>query len=251
MARKTYTTNDLNPGDVFYIKGVTNFSRISKQIDGEDLARSIERERQRGSKYPTTEPHTLMTIDNAKVWVKDPKNLSKVEVFARESCFEITNRETGAKTIRFTGRNKSPQLPKVLVVDPENRKVYNEVRLDKEPDNGLKVTLVMRVFKTNKGNNGVSLDAVMFDEPLRYWENGVLTKLNELGITVNSLPAEEAKLGDMAPAPEEDETTLPVGETDGDCFATGIETVMPNPYADPNEVNLDNSGLIGGLVLPD
>lgn len=199
------STNDLTPGSKFLIRGKVAFSRIAKRVDGEELQRDIMRQKQQGRRIIHDRPYTSLSINDAKVIVRDPQNPTIEEQFAQEHLYE--SHAKGAVGYSYTGRNKSSILPTVLVMaDDGHTAVPMDGPLGGELAPGLDVTIVMRVFKSAQ-NNGVSLDTVIVHDKLRYYNVGGLD-LSEYGITVDMsspVPAPAAPKidtqSDPAPAP--------------------------------------------------
>lgn len=177
---KTVRINELKSGDVFYVAGKVRYSYISKHLEGEALRRSIERQKALGFRRPIEVPHTELTIEDAHVLMKDPRNPTKVETFAKECLYQATDRETGRTSWRFSEKSLSKHLPKVLVRREGDPKVYDEVRLEHEPANGLDVTVVVSVYD-NKGKLCKKIDTVLINEPLRYFRNAAVNQPEKQG----------------------------------------------------------------------
>lgn len=189
------STNDLTPNTQFLIRGRVSFSRISHRVEGEELQRDIQRQRQQGRRVIHDKPYTSLSIDEAVVIMKNPQAPTREETFAQERLYKSTAKN--AKGMSFTGRNKSNSLPSVLISNDGGRTAapMNEP-LAGELAPGLDVTLVMRVFNSPQ-NNGVTLDAVIINEPIRYYSSNQLD-LSEYGITVTN-PTDSAPAANPQP----------------------------------------------------
>ena len=228
---KTVTTNDLTPGVEFYVEGTVTYSRLASLIDGEEL-----KEKQRRYKNCPPRPHTHISLTNARVKCKDPQHQTPEEIYAAETILFVSmNRNTNQSEWRVNFDNKSKFLPRIFVQNDQNKKIYDEVRLEKELDKGLHVTLGFSAYKTQQ-NNGVRLDTVLVHEPLRYYSNDIVSKLEQMGLTVNSLPDEEPD--DATPA----ETEAPATATAENPFSKPVANETPSapsapsPYADAYDV---------------
>lgn len=195
------STNDLNPNTNFLISGTVGFSRISKRIEGEELQKDIQRQKALGRRVIHDKPYTSLSINNAQVLIATPGKPTIEESYAQEHLYKSSAK--GATGYSFTGRNKSATLPAVYVHDPNNpnKVVPMNEPLTGELAVGLRVTLIMRTFKSPQ-NNGVSLDGVILDEPIRYYSSNTLD-LSAYGITVEGAP--QAPIQDAA----EPETPVP------------------------------------------
>ena len=100
----------------------------------------------------------------------------------------------------YTAVNKGNSLPKVGFMETAAK--FVEVDIERELQNGLDVTLVIRTFKGSP-NNGTALDGVIVNEPIRYYEPANLG-LEQRGIEAVFLAGGhdvEAPVPVKAPAP--------------------------------------------------
>lgn len=192
MANRTISTQSLTPGELFCVCGKLTYSRLAKQVDGEELEKDKQRRAARGMR-PIERPYTSATITDAYVSLKDKNNPTLEERYAQESLY--TSHAKDSHGFNFSGVNRGNRLPWIGVRDPKDPMKIEQLVLPNELASGLDVTLVMRVFQ-GKPNKGVTLDGVILNEPPRYFASADPTaSLSALGITF--IPAETA-----APAPE-------------------------------------------------
>ena len=186
MSNRTVTTNQLTPGRIFLVRGKVGFSRLTSRIEGEELQQDIQRRRSKGW-LPIEKPYTTITINQAEVIVKDRNNIQPEEQYAIESLYTSSS-QRGQGGYSYTANNKGTRaLPYIAVTRAGGQGIVDQIQPEGELANGLDVTLVMRVFK-GKPNMGVSLDGVIVNEPIRYFDNtraGV--GLDGFGITFNPL----------------------------------------------------------------
>lgn len=230
------STNDLTPNTQFLIRGRVSFSRIAHRVEGDELQRDIQRQRQQGRRVIHDKPYTSLSIDEAVVIMKNPQNPTKEEQFAQERLYKSTAK--GAKGYSFTGRNKSNSLPSVLISKDGGRTaVPLSEPLTGELAPGLDVTLIMRVFNSPQ-NNGVSLDGVIVNEPIRYYSPNTLD-LSDYGITVTApaqalatAPATSGQPAAPAPstpaAPAAPAATYPAYPSPADVPAPSAAPAYPN-----------------------
>jgi hypothetical protein len=186
MSNRTITTNQLTPGRIFLVRGKVGFSRLTSRIEGEELRKDIQRRRNKGW-LPIEKPYTTITINQAEVIVKDSNNIQPEEQYAIESLYTSSS-QRGQGGYSYTANNKGTRaLPYIAVTRAGAQGVVDQIQPEGELANGLDVTLVMRVFK-GKPNIGVSLDGVIVNEPIRYFDNTRAgAGLDGFGITFNPL----------------------------------------------------------------
>lgn len=166
-ATKQYSTDMLKAGDTFVVIGRTSYPRLTHVIDGEELQQEIQRATQSG-RPPVTVPHTYTTLVDAAVEYKDPNAPTLAECFAAERMY--INKD--GKTC-YTATRKTATLADYGIVDPVNPSNVKGIYLDpnKVLANGLLVKCYFRIFDTKAGmHKGVSLDAIVFQEPVKYYE---------------------------------------------------------------------------------
>ena len=178
---KTINNNALTPGATYLVRGQVGFSRITRQTT--DAEREAENKRRM---YPQTTNYSNISIYNAQVLVKDPQNPTIEEKYAAECLYRSSSQNYPGNN--FTAMNKTKNLPAVAEIRGANN--FAEIIPEHELAQGLDVTLVMRVFKTSgQRNNGVSLDRILVNEPIRYFQNrDVNQDLAAYGITYQALP---------------------------------------------------------------
>lgn len=208
MSKRSIATNDLTPGSVFRVRGRLGFGRLTSQIDGEELQKDINKRQQNGW-IPIDRPYTTATINQAQVVYQTPGQKLPEEIYAEESLY--TSRAKRAQEqggFTFTGVNKGYDLPWVGQLKAGTQSVIDQVIPEGELDNNLDVTLVMRVFK-GKPNNGVTLDGVIVNEPIKYYNNQAAgAGLEELGITFNKADIPEVVEETKVDTPPVQETTV-------------------------------------------
>lgn len=184
MKKRTVKTNDLTPGDTFLIKGNLSRSRLATQIEGEELAQENKRRRSYGMP-PVNRAFTSASVYNAQVLYSTPGEKTPAEIYAEESLFKSKlNKFSGDN---FAALNKGKALPFIATKKPHEAPA-KAVVLEGELARGLDVILIMRVYGTSH-NNGITLDGVIINEPIRYWtdipalrglDTPTLTRINKL-----------------------------------------------------------------------
>lgn len=188
----------LREDQTILVRGKISYSRLAAQITGEELARSIENARKRGSLYPTTKPHTTISLIDAVVTPLDPNNPTTEEQYVGEKIYTVKNGDNAGKR-GFSHDDTSPTLPQVFEPTPEGK--HHQVVLDNDLDSGLDVTLVLRTFKpANYEKRGLGLQQVILHEPIRYYQAGGgadPAALSALGITIEG-PVTRVSAADAA-----------------------------------------------------
>lgn len=187
MSNRTVTTNQLTPGTLIAVRGKLSYSRLTSRIEGEELRKDMARRQQKGW-IPIDKPYTTATIEQAEVICKNPQNRTPEEVYALESLYTSTTKQQAG--YQFTANNKGTlNLPYIAQRDMSKPSVVKQVLPEGELASGLDVTLILRVFK-GKPNNGVTLDGVIVNEPIRYFDSARAgAGLDQLGISFEALPA--------------------------------------------------------------
>ena len=219
MARRTITTNQLAVNDTVMLRGKVSFSRIASLIEGDELARSIERAKERNQKFFKTQPYFTLSLYDVGVIYEDPAKKTDFEVYAEESLY--TSRNADRPGWHFTIEGVG-HLPEVAQFDPETG-VATQIIPKGELDNDLDVSIILRVYST-KMNNGVALQGVIVNEPIRYYNPSRLSRtLQEKGMIYKPLSAEELQ----TQAAEQEQEEAVVYE---DAPAEPVSAPAGNPY---------------------
>lgn len=225
----TIGNSQLTPDNIYCVRGQVGFSRVARQTTDEE--RKADNARR---KHPIDKNYTHMSIYNAKVMAKDPANPTIEEQYAAETLYKSSSANYPGNN--FTGINKSKFLPKVCVLDPAKPGHYKEVIPEGELDSGLDVTLVMRVFKGQGSNNGVSLDRVLVNEPVRYFKSSskVDEALAAMGITFEAISPDAAVAAAAAEAVAHEDASVEPAESVFQSAPSNTPPVTDNPFSSYN-----------------
>ncbi len=201
---KSIRTNQLTPGNTYLVGGNIAFSRLARQTTDEERARDNQRRKQASPNAISVERnYTTATIYNAQVYCTDPNNPTLEERYANE-CLYVSKSKKNYSGSCFSGMNKGDFLPRVYVKNSAGQ--YDEITLEHELANDLHVILVMKVFPGMNGNNGVSLESVLVDDPqgLKYYEpnSEVNQTLAARGIILNTNGTGARRASEGIPANE-------------------------------------------------
>lgn len=245
---KTIRANQLTPGNTYLVSGKIAFSRLARQTTDEERAKDNERRRQASQKAIMIDRnYTTATIYDATVECADPQNPTLEERYAYEG-FYISKSKKNYTGSCFSAMNKGEYLPRIYVRNPQTN-TYDEVTLEKELANDLQVTLVMKVFPGQNGNNGVSLESVLVTDPqgIKYYEsNGeVANALASRGIILNNSGngARKASQGIPASTTDASQNDAPMAE-DIDSVAAPSVSAPTNAFSStpiPNSGNAFSS----------
>lgn len=231
MSNHTISLNQLTPNTTVLVRGKLAFSRLAKQIDGEELQKDMQRRQQKGW-IPIDKPYTTATINNAQLICPNGQK-SLADTYVEERFFQ--SKSSHASGWSYTANNKGKNLPYICEMKGQNAV---QIIPESELANGLDVTLVLRVFK-GKPNNGLSLDGVIVNEPIRYYVgNNAGAGLADLGITFvpaaapAAAPVAESAAPAPAPAPAAAPATAPANfPADDNPFGGPVSAPVGNPYA--------------------
>lgn len=233
MANRTVNTNQLAPGTMYMVRGKVSYSRMLRKIDGEELKK--DNDRRRASNRPeATKPYTTITIKNAQVVRTNPNAPeSLAEIYARESLY--TNKNDGSLCLTIENKGREPWFARHQNDDITNPNIQ-QFCPTAELAAGMDVTFVMEVYQA-KPNNGVGLQGIIMNEPVKYFMgNGAPdpSELASLGLTFTPASAAEMSAGmearkNMAPVGLE-ETDAPVENIPNSASAP-VTPPVGDPYS--------------------
>jgi hypothetical protein len=184
----TVSASQLRENQQILVSGVLSFSRLSKLIEGKELADRVASEKQRGIKFPTDKPHTTITIVDAQVLPADPQAATLEETYVHERIFAYKKGDNAGK-LALTVDNKSSYLPAVLAPSATEAGTYEQVQLERDLASGIPVTLVLNIYGSKDyANKGIGLQQVVLHEAVRYYSSAggaAVDALKARGIIVN------------------------------------------------------------------
>lgn len=237
------------------VRGKVTFSRLASIVDGKELADSIVRQREIGRLYPTDRPHTAINLVDAAVDFADPANPTLEEQFIHERLFTFKRGENQGKT-GYSAEDISGYLPIVLEPDPDNPGSHRQVKLEKDLDTGLDVSVFLTTFASkNHVKKGFGIQHIVLHEPVRYYNNNASAEaLAARGITVSGpisrVPVDESPaagngqgvnvgtdeqgLPTAGPAPTQEQPAQPAAPASAPTPAPTPEPA-PAPQAQPDQ----------------
>ena len=230
--------DSLTPNSHIAVKGVVRFSRITKHLEGEALAADNARKVARGMR-PIDKPYTTITIEQANVISANPNAPTLEEQYVMQNILFMSQQHP-ERNYQATVNNKSQNLPEVYQRDQQDVNTVTRIYPDGELANGMNVTIVLRVFKprTPGMHNGISLDSIICDEPIRTAAfGGSAAGLTGLGLNVRpASPEDEAAYKarmDAQAAAEQAEKT-PTNQPPINTSPNGYGAMPQQAYAAPN-----------------
>lgn len=224
-------TNELTANTTVFVTGLVSFSHIRRRYDGDELKERIRRERERGSKYPTTVPHTELSLIQAAVVPANQQAWTLEEMYIYQRLY--TSRNHPERGNNYSAKSTGPLLPWIGV--RENGNVVRQLEPDEikgELDNGLKVTAVIRIFKTSQ-NNGVALDGVIVEEPIRFYTGAAGASLDRYGLVLQAAKAGRETEAKEAAASYEQPVPEPEPQMGTNPFMTQPAQQAPAGWAQP------------------
>lgn len=197
---RTVSANQLADNTTFLIRGRVLYSRIRSQVAGEELARQNQRAMQQG-RQPRNRPYTTLSICQAEVVRANPNApmMNPEEIFATESLYTSTTQPNNG--LCYSADNTGNYLPRLCVQDGNMVTELSADEIHGELDNGLLVTMVMRIYNSGKPNKGITLDTIIVNEPIRFYQGGAAANLEKYGLTVNLQPNRQQAAAPAQTAP--------------------------------------------------
>lgn len=237
------------------VQGLLNYARVTSIIEGDELKRSIERDR---SRFPQDKPHIILDLIDATVLPLsgDLNSLTVNEAYHQERRF--ADSKTGKFRFRLTPTVTRPDNLPLLFVrasntpDEDGKYHYTQIVEPKaEFSKGTPIRVVLRAYKpANNENRGFAIHSIYVED--EHYEvndrvNGLTRKdLADAGIIID---------GDIsATVPAE----TPVTQEDGDDSFTVAPAAAPasapasppaQPAAEPVQYNAPASAPTGPSVF--
>ena len=164
MSNATVTTNDIKPGtQVTMVGELDEFTYyLNHLLEGEKLQETVNRQKAAGWKYPNTKERSEFRIVDPRPEEgtnKDDPEIKKLLTYLKEKKV-YTNKE-GVTSLECV---KSGRVPLMGVKQPNGR--IAEIRPTGMLEAGQTVMVTFQCYGTDKGNNGISVNTVVFlEEP--------------------------------------------------------------------------------------
>ena len=194
MAQHQISASQIRPGANIIIRGQIEYARVRSLMGPEDIDK-LNQARTR-SKYKLDRNKTLtrLSLYNTEVVPQSPDGkLTIEEYYVYERMFQTQDKpELGN---RWNIDNKGNRLPALLkVVDGQARQIMdNEIppssmSIPTEPAKDQIVTVILNVYPSDGGNNGIGIQAIIFNDEPQWFSGGNSVNtgaLAALGITLS------------------------------------------------------------------
>lgn len=194
-APKQFSPSMLTLNKTVLVRGNLGYNNLTRPYTGDELERRNKEAQLRGLNGYSPNAHEVVdvTIHNPQVIPANPTQMTLEEAYVNERFYQsaknglsygITRTNSGVPAIGVM----TDGVHATEIVPPEGYVTGNPV-----------VTLVVRTFSTKAGRNGMTLDAVIFNEEPSFASGGnrVKSQLEEHGIIWTSLPTELESAGAM------------------------------------------------------
>ncbi|GAA1113910.1 hypothetical protein [Nocardiopsis metallicus] len=216
MANNTIRADQLTEGSVVTIRGKLTFARLTRRIEGKELALANARRRQAGMKYDITSPYTTATIGGGvQVIYADPNNPTLEEQYVAERCY--ISQKKPEDGLSYSIDSKGNNLPSIGIPGEGG---FVQDFSGQELARGLDVTLVLEVYKArDQENRGLGLTHVLVNEAPRYYTPGGVdeAQLKARGITL-AQPMQAVPSNEATPVGEAEPVGTEVDEASGLSF---------------------------------
>lgn len=184
-------STNIRVNQVIIVQGQVAFARTASLITGAELERRVSTSK---SAYPTSIPHTLISLSNCKIVPANPAQLTWEEAYVQSLFFE--HKKNPEKGLGYEAKNLTRSLPTLLARDPENPEAYRQiVDVEGEIARGTEVRIVLNTFQSKDKNNGrlhakrgVGLEAIILsteEVPYAPRTGARSLDLSSYGITVS------------------------------------------------------------------
>jgi hypothetical protein len=169
--------NNVPDGATMLVRGIVDFSQVTKKLEGTELDADNARKIQHGLKTESRS-HTRLAISQASVVFENASSPTIAEKYIESRLYQ--SQKYPSKNYMYSALNKGQFLPAVYVRDKIDFNTISQISPKGELAAGLEVTLLLKVYSTALGNKGVSLEAIICDEPIRYTGAGTSDAMSSL-----------------------------------------------------------------------
>lgn len=194
MAQHQISASQIRPGANIIIKGQIEYVRVRSLMGPEDIDKLNQARTRSKYKLDRNKPLTRLSLYNAEVVPQSPdRKLTIEEYYVYERMFQTQDKpELGN---RWNIDNKGNRLPALLkVVDGQARQIMDDevppssMSIPTEPAKDQIVTVILNVYPSDGGNNGIGIQAIIFNDEPQWFSGGNSVNtgtLAALGITLS------------------------------------------------------------------
>lgn len=228
-------------GEQIIIKGKVAFSEIAKRVEGEKLARKIERQEKLGMNFPQRKPHYSLSLVDVQV---DPAYVGSP--LAKYYGEKVYKNKDGKFALTLETTSKFP--PRIYHGQEDGTAVVLE-ELPAELAVGQEVSVLIKTYASKQyANMGSSFDAILLPAgEVQYYSNNASSEIEAFGLkpadNVGPVDAPETTAVDVndnpfgsseqAPAETAETKADPVEDVPADAKpeAPAGGVVTDNPFA--------------------
>lgn len=263
MAQHQISASQIRPGANIIIRGQIEYARVRSLMGPEDIDKLNQARTRSKYKLDRNKPLTRLSLYNTEVVPQSPDGkLTIEEYYVYERMFQTQDKpELGN---RWNIDNKGNRLPALLkVVDGQARQIMdNEIppssmSIPTEPARDQIVTVILNVYPSDGGNNGIGIQAIIFNDEPQWFSGGNSVNtgaLAALGITLSGpivnqtgtiaveTPAQQTEVAAPVAAPVAPAVAQPVAPA-----APAVPVVPAVQQAAPQNTVVDATS---GLAMP-
>lgn len=211
----TVDTNQIAVGTEGQVTGNVSFSHASRKMTLDEIKKENDRRRGKPNMSLLEEnedkSYSYIEIANVKVKSADINAPTPMEIYLREHAYQTPNSKKHPNAWCFTGKHSGKGLATVFQLEADG-KTLTEVKLEpgQELDEGLNVTLVLKCFKPkNHAKNGIALEAIIVNEPIRYYQAKTITNsLASQGYIISGETKNVSDIGTQVTNPEAEQQAI-------------------------------------------
>lgn len=237
MSNPKISADMLKPNTIIFVEGDVTFSRITRFVEGKELeAENHRRATLPKPMLPASRPYTTIAIANAKIVPMTPGQLTLEEQYVQSKFYVSKN---DPNVLCFSYENKSPYLPRVSQVQPNNPNAFDQIMPEGELANGLHVMLLMNIYQAkNFGKNALGLDQIVCKEPIRYYNgSSVADALAKRGMSYTPLTPEQDRAAVTPKRAPAEEPTAPTAAAPAGINYNAAPAYTAAPTPAPTPVN--------------
>ena len=204
------SASQIRPGQNVILRGQIEYARVRSLMGPEDIDKLNQSRTKSFYKLDRNKPLTRLSLYNAEVIPQDPSGqMSIEEYYVWERMFETPDKPELGR--RWNIDNKGNKLPILLkAIDGKAEQIRDKdvppssMSMPTEPARDQTVTVVLNVYGSGMGNNGMGIQVIVFGGEPEWFTGGNSVNNNALaalGITLNGpIVAQEGTLATEAPA---------------------------------------------------
>lgn len=204
------SASQIRPGQNVIIRGQIEYARVRSLMGPEDIDKLNQSRTKSFYKLDRNKPLTRLALYNAEVVPQNPSGqMSIEEYYVWERMFETPDKPELGR--RWNIDNKGNKLPILLkAVDGRAEQIRDadippsNMTMPTEPARDQTVTVVLNVYGSGMGNNGMGIQVIVFGGEPEWFTGGNSVNNNALaalGITLSGpIVAQEGTVATEAPA---------------------------------------------------